>query len=193
MAGTLVHFAGAETGGLEEVETVSGGAAADSAQARSGSYSYKLSGNATVQAAVPDNSAEVNAGIAGFGFRWNVNLIPTSDIDFFRAGNAAGTALHLRLRIKAVTGDVKVVDATGTEVATITAPFAQNTWYYVEVYAPRSDSATAEVWINGTSVASVSGDFLNGAGGQTFGLWGSLVTGEDIWIDDFYKHNNPAA
>jgi hypothetical protein len=129
--------------------------------------------------------------MVGFGFRWNVNLVPTADIDFFLGNDGSGNN-HIRLRLKATTGDVKLVNAANTEVATITAPFAQNTWYYVEVYCPRTDSATAEVWIDGASATSASSDY-NNTGGQGFSWVGSLVTGEDIWIDDMYGIRSIAA
>ena len=188
MAVALEGYFGAETGGLDEVTDTVGSPTADSAQKRSGSYSYKLTGTTvTAQSIRFTKDTPGVFAVVGFGFRWNVNLIPTSDIDLY--GALGGSAYNIRLRIKAVTGNLVIVDANNVEQATVSAPFAQNTWYYVELYCKESGTiGEATLFIDSTQVAALTNqDFSTGTAPSTRAdFTGSLIVGEDIWIDDHY-------
>ena len=90
----LAGFVGAESGGLEEIFAVTGAPTADASVKRTGEYSYKLAGTVvTAQQIQPIDTVAISTGDeweTGFAFRWNVNLIPTNDIDFWALGTGIG-------------------------------------------------------------------------------------------------------
>lgn len=183
---TLDYIAGAETGGLDELTSSVGSPTADATVKRTGEYSYKLTGTVVTEQSISLLGSNGTADpLVGFGFRWNVNLIPTSNIDIL-AVETTLAALIIRLRIKAVTGNLVIVDAANVEQATVAAPFAQNTWYYVELrHFENATTGTATLWIDGVQQASLSNQNFSTAGIK-YTFKGSLIVGEDIWIDDYY-------
>ena len=187
----LLTFTGFETGGLEEAKATTGSPSVQTANPRTGTYSLLLAG--AVTPAVYDLDVLSIGGdpllddvIIGFGFRTNV-VIPTNDTDFFIAINSLD-GQNIRLRLKAITGDVDIIDANNAVAGTITAPFAANTQYFIEVYFEQLDSGNAEVFINDVSKISLSGkDFLNGTRKSSYlRFTGDNVATQDIYIDDVY-------
>jgi len=123
----------------------------------------------------------------GFALYMTSNGYDGPIVSFYADG---GTVLH---------GGVRVVSSTtwgiyrsGTQLATFTAP-AGATWVYVEVSATVHDSTgTITVRLNGTQVATYTGDTRNGGTATTIDrivlgyIGGSDYAGGLPYIDDLY-------
>ncbi len=189
-AAELQDFIGFETGGLEEAIAASGSPAVNStAPVRSGTYSLKLPGATTPAVySTPASSESFANRIVGFAFRTN-DVVPTNDVDFLQAIDTTPNTL-MRLRLKASTGNVDLIDSNNGVAGTITAPFSINTWYFIEVlWQAFTDPGTAEVFIDDNTALSVSGqDFLASPIVPTgYQFTGNNTASEDIIIEDFYS------
>ncbi|HLF03968.1 MAG TPA: hypothetical protein VI855_01975, partial [Dehalococcoidia bacterium] len=182
MALTVNNFVGFETGGLEEANSTSGAPSVQSTIVRSGTYALLLAGAVTRATYSILATISGGTGIYGFSFQ-TTTVIPTNNTDFFYVSDNLATIV-LRLRLNAISGDVTLIDANNVVVGTITAPFSANTWYYIEV---AHTITTAEVFINGTSVLSVTAqDFYQEQTVVEFTFQGDNVATQDIYIDDVY-------
>ena len=184
MALTLNNFVGFETGGLEEASSTTGSSSIVSSEVRTGSYALSIFAVDTYNISPFESVSDAGDDqIAGFAFKQTA--VPSiSDEDFFKALDSTGACLTLRREV--TTGDLILVNAAGTEIDTITNPFTDDIWYYIEIIWQHLDSGTATVFIDGASSGlSATSDF--DAGG-TFNRYrfslGSLTT--QFKVDDFY-------
>lgn len=186
---TLNNFVGFETGGLEEASATVNSPTAQTTTVRSGTYALSLAGavSAPSYEIAPVGTNGGSGAIQGFGYR-TTTVIPTNDTDVFQAWSANDATTLIRLRLKAVTGNVDLIDANNAVVGTITAPFSANTWYFIELFWEILAAGDAEVFIDGVSKLSVlNKDFLNVLQNPRVALFtGDNVVGQDTFIDDYY-------
>ena len=139
MVAVLEAFLGWETGGLEEAASTVGTPTVGTANARSGSYALLLAGAVTAPVYTTTNFTYGSGDlVSGLSVR-TTTIIPTNDTDFFQLGDDLAT-IPIRLRLKAVTGNVDLIDANNAVAGTITAPFTANTTYFIELYWQNSAS-----------------------------------------------------
>lgn len=188
MARTLNTFTGFETGGLEEVNSSGNAPTLDSTTKRTGTYSLQCAGKSP-EAFVVFATTDSNDQLFGFAVRFS-DVTPAANVEFLHVDNAALTVAHMRLRMK-TDGNLVIVDANDSEVASVANPFTAGQWHTVEVRLGKGNSANCGVWVDGTSVLFVSaGDFQSGTADMTrIGLRGSPTTGEQINFDDFYSYH----
>ena len=88
------------------------------------------------------------------------------DIGFFRFQEVGvGAATLIEIRVEDVTGDLLIIDANNSEVASVSAPFSIDTDFEVELIFERSATGAATLFIDESSVATVgSADFDEGTG-----------------------------
>jgi len=187
----LDNFCGFETGGLEEAQDTTNSPTVQTTTVRSGTYALKLAGAAS--APTYDIAYLGTGGLTsfevGFAFR-TTTVIPTNDVDFF-TGRDNLPANLIRLRLKATTGNVDLIDANNAVVGTITAPFTADTWHYIELFWQRLATGNAEVFIDDVSKLSVtSQDFETDRALNVYRFTGDSTTAEDIYIDDYYHLRN---
>lgn len=201
MALTINNFVGFETQGFEEASSISSpspaiGFAPGGARTGTGYAVLGVLDAAEHFVAIDPFVDVADAGddqIIGFGIRWTSldeppEFTPTADIDFLIAREGASSDA-LRLRLEATTRDLILVDANGTEIATVTDPFTVSTWHYVELRWRQVDTgAVADVFIDGVSVISVTGqDFTLSGGALTYVFFRPAPSGPSvIFIDDIY-------
>ena len=173
--------AGAETGGMQEVDSITGSPSAQATVVRTGSYSYLCGQNVSFDS--PVASADTNKHIAGFAVRF-ADVSPATAFQFCRGLVSGTTQISLQIETN---GDVTIRNAGGASAATGTAPFTVNTWHFVELAWDHSDTGAAKLWIDGAEVASVaSADFSTGAGAPFYIFLGSSSASEDVYFDDLY-------
>ena len=100
------------------------------------------------------------------GLAWkfvDFDLTPSSEAQFFSCMQGAGGSTALwRLKID-TDGDVNVYDYNENLQATITAPFENDVWYYIEVSWLQSNSGDISIKINDVLVVDAeTGDFQGG-------------------------------
>lgn len=200
MALTLHSFFGCETGsfttGTEQFRTSQGTITADSAIKRSGGYSCKLTGNATLGllSLYLGNNGTTSGGndhIFGFGLRLAVTNFTTLATIF---AVVRGGANDFKLRMD-TNGDLVVTKETDVELGRVLNPFAVNTFYFIEIKQTRDNTVGSIILhIDGVEKVNVSTVDTQSIGTPNIdtdsGQWQSgTVTGEDIWIDDFYYYS----
>lgn len=118
------------------------------------------------------------------GFRFSSNLVGVAGIQFGDAG-AAQASIGIN-----TTGNIIVRNAaigTGTILATSAASVAANSTHYLEFDISFGNAASYQVWLDGVSVLSGSGDTTSTANNTANGL--SIVGGTAVTlftVDDFY-------
>jgi len=161
MALTLNNFIGFETGGLEEAKATAGVPdATEAVIVRSGARSLKLP--ATTDRYHIEPFEVTSAGddlLFGFGVYFSNNP-PAGQSDIATAEESAtGFRLfHLRLEIN---GDLLVDYQSGSR-DTISDPFKQDTWHYVEVRWQNVASGEIDIHVDGVSVLSKTGKDMLG-------------------------------
>ncbi len=184
MAVTINRICGFETGDETELSANSG-STVGALRIRSGSFALNLSSTDT--ASIDPFAAQVtdqgNDYIIGLGVLFS-DKTPASPTDFFICSDGSG-ANHIRLRIES-DGDLVIVDANNSVVRTITDPFTEDVYSYLELYWQRSGTGTVELFIDGTSQGSdASQDLLSGT--AAFTSCDFAGAGPGIWgTDDFY-------
>ncbi len=161
MVATINNFIGFETGGVHELAS-SSGISVNTTTPRSDAYSANISGTDT-GTIDPFSGQVADAGndyIIGFGIRFT-DKTPASPGDFIILSDGSG-ANHVRLRLEA-DGDFALIDANNSVIRTITDPFTENSYHYIEVYWQRSGTGTIEAFIDDSSQGSdTSQDLLSG-------------------------------
>ncbi len=185
MARTIDTFTGAETGRLEELSLTSGSPAASTAQARTGTYSYLLAGNAT-RPVMRISSSNGDDLIVGFAI-YLTSTSPAAAYEFFTCYDGAISNVQMTWEMQ-TNGDVKIGNAGfGSYIATLTAPFSLNAWHWVECRWQNSASAALDIWIDGVSKVSLTGQNLFRTSAFGSYTWrGHNAAGKDIYIDDIY-------
>jgi len=172
MALTLNNFWGAETGGLEETVASDANSDISSSEVNSGTYSYHAVGSSTIDFDPFESVADAGGGYV-FGF-WSKQTAGSITIAIRGGGSPI-----IAIQISTALGQIRLWDANSSEVDAATADFSDGG--YVEVYFT---TTTAEVFIDGTSALSVTGeDFDNGSSPDLVRLAFSDATN---WIDDIY-------
>jgi hypothetical protein len=175
---------GADSGGLQQLDSQQGVPAAVTTPAGDADYVYELGAAATKEQLRFQRSGGTafdNDLIVGFKFRTtDATPAPANPIMIVigSTGQHAGVALNN-------SGNLFIVDQGGTARATGSTVLADNTWYRIEVRFRRGDAGTGqvEVFLDGASEVSDSsaGDYQrasettdwvyfegNGTGGPTF-------------------------
>jgi len=186
---TVNNFWGAETEGLEEVSATSGTVAANTANARTGRAAYAVTGasGAWVILNAFESVADAGGGggaagyAVGFGFKASVD----SGASTLLASVRDGTNLMFRLSITS-TGGLRVNDANNTFVAGSTGvDVVDSTYHYIEFWFQDSATGACEVFVDGTSVISSTGnDFNTGTAAADILLYGTSATA--VYFDDIY-------
>jgi hypothetical protein len=162
---------------------------------RSGTYAYLLAGAVSAPSiGVFGADLGLIPLLIGYGYR-TTTVIPTNDTDFYKVTTDLGNILF-RLRLKAVTGNVDLIDQPGNVVGTITAPFTANTQHFIEIHLTIAtvSQSDVEVFIDNVSKISITNeDFVES--GATFEnvFTGDNVVTQDTYIDDVYTIRNPAS
>lgn len=190
----LDDFDGLETGGLEEAEgTTNSPTNSGVCTARSGNYFLRMGDDASADSYdFPANGAS-NSMLFGIAVRF-ADTTPASDIDFIKLFNGLATPENtVRFRLK-TSGNVDIIDVNNSSVGTITTPFTNGTWHFLETEIPVfNGTASLNMYIDDVSAISLtSKDFLGTSGGGQGVLnfvraTGSVTTGETICFDDYYS------
>lgn len=182
---TINSFTGWETGDLSEIWSWSGPPTVQSSVVRTGTYALQVDAGQRVriQQFWNGNNRVSNNHVFGFAFRTD-DTTPTTDSHLAWLATGGSAAMQLVLTTG---GDLALNDDDSTPVGTATTPFTNDIWHYIEVYIEDSASGVCDVYIDGASAISVSGqDFSEAAG-----LWDEVQlrnsgTGSIFYFDDFY-------
>jgi hypothetical protein len=194
MAFTLNNFCGFETGGLEELVSTGGSPVAVASPVRTGGYALNCDGSSD-SGVIPDfvggTSDQGDDLIVGFAVRFS-DLTPSQARRFFSSMNQALTFTSWRLMILA-NGDLELRDESNTIIGSaVSAPFTIDTFHYIEVVWQNLNSGNIEVFIDGSSVLSSSGeDLLSDTSHSGYDMTGLDATG-DIYFDDIYTASGAA-
>ncbi len=184
MPAVFANMWAAETGGLEEVASVSGSPSVSSANASildnsSCKYHYRLSALADILEFDPDDAEETDADDYIIGFRWEADDVsPTAPYilcelaGVFRIRNTPG-------------GTWQIQDANDITIRSLTDPVVINTPYYIEVYVrSHATAGIIEVFIDEISQGVDTGlDTVAGARGN---LIFNGFTSDIFDINDIY-------
>lgn len=196
MALTLSNFVGFESGGLEEATQVNGsGVAVQSTIKRTDGFALKLdtgtTGNYVINAF--DQGLPAPGGddyVVGFAVRFS-DVSPDAAVVFAGANGGIGTtSLNTpiwRMRL-AADGDLEFLEGGGSQtvVATVTTPFTVDTFHYIELVWATQNVGDFEIFIDGVTAASGTGDFLVGLDFETVFFLNESAANTDIYFDDFY-------
>ena len=122
---------------------------------------------------------------------------PTSDDYLFFLRDSSGGANNAILAVEGDTvadrGKVYLIDAAGATAISASAPFSSCSWHYVELYCVDADAGSCEVFVDGSSVLSDSGDYLSIARTAVVG-WGDNSAGSTNArdFDDCYVNLDPS-
>lgn len=117
------------------------------------------------------------------GFRFNSNLGNTAGIAFQDAGtDQAAVTINSTGAISVRNGSVQAGTILGTSTATVTA----GTTHYVEFDITFGNPAAYQVWLDGVSVLSGSGDTTTTANNSANGITLRTSTSVSFTVDDFY-------
>lgn len=193
MAVEIGNFASALTGGLEEAAYITNNPTVDTGVTYNGMNSYLCAGNTSPPEVriLPFDGGKTDQGnkqIVGFAFRLNTNRPSTSWAFFQSRSNDIQLIMNTN-------GDVDVKNAGGASVvATITDPFINNTFHYIEILYDKLDTgADAKIFIGDIEKASITNDDFNGSGGSTTHYFrGDNAAGNDVWFSAIYMKSGAA-
>lgn len=188
MAFQINNFIGFESGGLEEIDQVSGAPTASTAQKRTGSYSMLLDD--------PDEGATINPFVIGsdqggdyiVGFAF---YLVNSGTQYLLEVQDSSNADHLRVAINSST-QLILIDANGSTVGTGSTTLSTGQWYYIELYYQQSATGNATLYLDtdggGTDseISVTSQDFDTGTAGLDSYDFDTDTASVSIYIDDFY-------
>lgn len=169
----LMDFGGLETGGFEEIKS-------QSAQNQNQivttpkpftskeKYSAQVKGFFSVgkiQGYIETESFSTDTNWITFGWYWYSPSFnaqgSTGDPAVFQARDATGSTAHWKIE-HFLNGDLNLVDATGTHIATISNdPVPNNKWARYEVKWKRSDTGDMRFYINGQIKLDLIGQDFN--------------------------------
>ena len=189
---TLNNFVGFETGGLEEASSLNNNPLVQSGVVRTGAFALQLGGSGLLKR-FNVGLLGTDAGdkyIAGFAFR-TTDKNPGSQNGPFTARDTNNIGI-IGLRLKP-NGDVHITDVSFNDVAMVTDPFTVNIWHYIELIWENTNAGSAELFIDGLSVASVaSADFDTGLAISDYRLRGPGSTEGTYYFDDVYLYSGAA-
>ena len=187
MALTINDFSGAETRGTDEFSAISGTVFTSGSQVRTGVFTYSLdispfgSGEFAPFASVADAG---NDYVCGFGIRFG-DLTPNTNPARFlslREGSSEFFALE-----ETTDGDLLIIDAAGSTIRTVSpSPFTVFVYSFVEIYFQHQASATVEVFVDGVSLGSDSGQDLTDGGTFDTVRFETVSGGAPFSFDDYY-------
>jgi len=193
MALTLNQICGFETGGLEEATAGTvGPPTIESTLVNPGGSerSLKMDGSKEFIFKLFDGVANAGNGhIFGFALRFAVGVAPSDRVLLFRPDEGSEATGILKFSLDPDL-DFNIHDDIGLPIATFNDLFTVDTWHYIEFYFEHSNSASWELFLDGTPVGSGSGaDFSsNGTLSRASFLSGlsvGLLPGP-VYYDDFY-------
>lgn len=160
MALKLHYFASGETQGLEKCGSVVGTPTVSNTNGIDGKYAYVLAAGANeIAFTTAASSGHDLERIDGFYIRFS-DATPAANVAFFDCSiNASGGYNNYNLLLN-TSGDLLVRDGNDATIRTITTPFTDATWHRVEIYSTGGDPGTIEVFIDGASQGSDSGQDL---------------------------------
>ena len=164
MALTLNNFWGAETGGAEETSASNGGATISSSSPITGSYHYVVTtGSTSYFEFSPFESVADADATDGGGYVLGFNCILTNAKEALNMPLYDDSASPFLTVETDTSGEIFVRNSAGTIVVTSTStPFGTlGVQHFVEVYFTHSNSGEVTVKVDGTTVATTTGqDFL---------------------------------
>lgn len=173
------NFWGAETNGFEECLATAGSVSVSSAQAKSGTYSYRIpnSTNTYIDFAPLESVPQAGSGIV-FG----AGVYTTgSGLCIFAVLDSSDTVI---IRVTSSTlPSTQVYEAGDSGADSQPAGITASTWNWIEVYFENvGSSANWKVYVNGNEVSSGTvGDFSGTI--AKLRIWSSNA---DVWFDDIY-------
>lgn len=177
MALTINNFWGAESGGTEELTSVTGSVAASTTQVHSGTYSYYVPVSANFDVSPFESVADAgNDYIVGFWF-YHSSTARVSCND-----SVGGTCIEVRQSPTTLS----VIDANGSTIDSTSNAPSTNAWHFMELYWQRSATGSYEIFIDGVSITSGSGEDFDNATSTfdeiTFNYIGSALYYDDMYI-----------
>ena len=118
------------------------------------------------------------------GLRFNINLIKDFNIEFYE-----NATLQCYVSFVATTGAIKLMHGSGTTIGTSGSTVAASTNYYVEFDLTFSNTGAYNIYIDGVSVLSGTGDLTNSANAYATAMRFGGRTGSGVqiaYVDDFY-------
>ena len=152
---TINNYVGFETGGLEEADVIDGTPVIVTSPVNTGTYALSCEGDGNGI----DISGELvaNAGndfIVGFAFQTDT-IPPTDNSKLIEPGIISGLR-HWILRLE-TDGTLGIYDQGGSLIATSSFSLNVDTWYYIEAYWVRDQTAgSVEIFVDGDSKVSGS-------------------------------------
>jgi len=148
-------------------------------------YCLRLLEHATVDPIIRTTSfAVTNDLIMAFYIRF-VDATPSSDLPFFRLTTT--TRVHMILTLK-TDGKLILTDAAPTTTTSAAACFASNTWHLVEIRLTKAGagSGSCDVYVDGVSQCSATGNFSASSGNVEMRFTGSLTgaTSRTFYLDN---------
>ena len=168
------------------------GTAIATSPVRTGAQSLRFaSGNNNLIKKLVPASQEHVTFVVGFAMRIDTTPLTTYAVGGFTSDLLATQHVNLSLNSN---GSLKVERAPSTTLGTTTAGLIiPNVWYYIEFKATLSDTVgTVDLWINGVSVLSLTGQDTKNAGTKSVfdGLsLGAAFGGINFYYDDVYFLN----
>lgn len=185
MALILNNFIGFETGGLEELVSVSGSPTVSSLVVRTGRYSCAIEGaGERVEINAFEESSDAGDDyILGFAFN-SADASPDNFQNIFRAKDTLGTTIWV---LKISTTGLRLSDNLGTNFDGST-PLSDDTWHYIEIRWQDLASGEFDLFLDGSSEISVTGaDLTTGTALDRY--WLEDSAGTINYYDDFYCYS----
>lgn len=178
MALTINNFWGGETGGLEEFSASGTPIDITTSPVESGTYALELGTGGYAQMSPFESVADAANGYI-IGFKFYSETSGNGEFTILELSDTTGIFLELQVQTG---GGVLLFDAEGSTVRNYGTIFTADTWHQVELYFEHSSSGSAELFLDGVSKGSDSGqDFTDGG---TFDLV-QFGSGTTTWIRYF--------
>lgn len=183
---TLLEFVGFETGGFEEVDALSGSPTIETTIVNTGAYSAKMAAASDVVEFIFVSSTVVDQ-VMGFAVYFD-DTTPSSEYGFafYRENTPFDRPFELFLETG---GDLRVDFAAGASSSeTVTTPFTQGQWHYIEVHWQWQDSGNFVLDIDGANEINVSGKDMKGAASTHRKYEFGRPASGNMYIDDIYAY-----
>lgn len=181
-----IFFAGAETGGIEEISSTSGTVSSVTTNPRSGAYCYELAVGATARFILVGGSSRVLHGFAVY-----INSSLPSSVTIIAQSTRAGVPGTITCTIQLdPAGHLAFVDSIPSTLYTTVGTLSVNKWYYIEFSEDGSSSSVGFFRVRGDNIdessGPVSANFAGVLGGATLSVLGN-TSGDVIRYDDIYS------